>query len=413
MRTSFKVLFFIRSYKTHTNGEAAISIRVTVNNQRAEWSTQRECDAASWNAKACRVKGNTKEVKSINAWLEQLNARAYEAQRELFAAGKEITAIAIRNLIKGIVEEEKVHTLVEVFEYHNDQFRSLVGKEFSYGTYQRFKTVLKSLKSFIKWKYTVDDVPIADINHQFITEYEFYLKTVQAVQHNTAMANIKKLKKIVRLCVANDWLAKDPFRSFKITTRETHRAYLSEHELEQLIAKHFSVERLDIVKDMFLFSCFTGLAYSDLVKLTRADLAIGIDREVWIQTTRTKTDTLSRIPLLPHALQILEKYEDHPKAVSEEKLFPSLTNQRMNSYLKEIADCLGINKELTFHCARHTFATTVTLTNGVPIETVSKMLGHRSLRTTQQYAKVLDNKVSNDMKVLKDMYALKENKKVS
>lgn len=412
MKKTFKVLFFLKA-RTKSSGMASIYIRVTVNNERVEWAAQRECDAASWNTKACRVTGNTKEVKAINAWLEQLNARVFEAQRELFAAGKEITAIAIRNLIKGIVEEEKIHTLVEVFEYHNDQFKSLVGKEYSYGTFQRFKTVLKSLKSFIKWKYKVEDIPIADINHQFIPEYEFYLKTVQAVQHNTAMANIKKLKKIVRLCVANDWLAKDPFRPFKITTRETHRAYLSQHELELLISKDFSVERLDLVKDMFLFSCFTGLAYSDLVKLTRTDVAIGIDREVWIQTTRTKTDTLSRIPLLPHALQILEKYEDHPKAVSEGKLFPSLTNQRMNSYLKEIADCLGIHKELTFHCARHTFATTVTLTNGVPIETVSKMLGHRSLRTTQQYAKVLDNKVSNDMKVLKDVYALKENKKVS
>lgn len=413
MRKSFKVLFYIKSHKTQTIGMASIYMRVTVNCQRVEWAAQRECETASWNAKAGRVSGHTKEIKTLNAWLEQLNARVYEAQRELFAAGKEITAIAIKNLVKGIVEVEKVHTLVEVFQYHNDQFKSLVGKEFSYGTYKRFKSVLNSLKSFIKWKYKVDDVPIANINHQFITEYEFYLKTVQLVQHNTAMANIKKLKKIVRLCVANDWLVKDPFRSFKITTRETHRAYLSAHELEQLISNQFSTERLDFVKDMFLFSCFTSLAYSDVVKLNSDNVAIGIDREVWIQTIRTKTDTMSRIPLLPTALEILAKYENHPKAVSEGKLFPTITNQRMNSYLKEIADCLEIHKELTFHCARYTFATTVTLINGVPIETVSKMLGHRSLRTTQQYAKVLDNKVSNDMKILKDLYALKEKKKIS
>ncbi len=411
MKKTFKVLFFIRKHKTLANGMVAIYIRVTVNNERVEWATQRECVPAHWQVKGGRVSGSTKEVKAVNAWLEQLNARVYEAQRELFAAGKPITALAIRNVVKGIVEEEKAHTLVEVFEYHNQQCKSLVGKEFAYGTYKRFKSVLNSLKSFIIWKYKVDDLPLTSINHQFITEYEFYLKTVQGVQHNTAMNNIKKLKKIVRLCVANDWLVKDPFRSFKITTRETHRAYLSEHELELLPVKQFAVERLDLVKDLFLFSCYTGLAYADLVKLSPANIAIGIDREVWVQTTRTKTDTLSRIPLLPTALQIIEKYRDHPKAVSAGRLFPCITNQKMNAYLKEITDCLGIHKDLTFHCARQTFFTTVTLRNGVPIETVSKMLVHRSLKMTQLYAKVLDNKVSHDMKGLKDRYAVNENEK--
>lgn len=201
---------------------------------------------------------------------------------------------------------------------------------------------------------------------------------------------------------------KDPFMSYKIKTRDTHRAFLMENELEALINKRFATNRLNLVKDLFLFNCFTGLSYSDVTALTPADVTIGIDREMWIHTKRIKTDTDSRIPLLPTALSIIEKYKDHPKAQAEGKLFPCISNQRMNSYLKEISDCLGNQKELTFHCARHTFATTVTLTNGVPIETVSKMLGHRSLRTTQQYAKILDTKVSNDMKMLKEKYASKK-----
>lgn len=236
---------------------------------------------------------------------------------------------------------------------------------------------------------------------KFITDYEFYLKSIQKLQHNSAMGNIKKLKKIVRQCVANDWLEKDPFKSYKITTRETHRNFLLKEELELLLKKDLQVQRLDQVRDIFLFSCYTGLAYSDVMKLSRKDISIGIDGEQWIFTTRIKTDTGSRIPLLPIPRLIIEKYSKLPYIVNSGIILPKLSNQRLNSYLKEIASLCGFNKDLTFHCARHTFATTVTLNNGVPIETVGKMLGHKNLRTTQIYAKILDSKVSNDMGLLK------------
>jgi len=168
--------------------------------------------------------------------------------------------------------------------------------------------------------------------------------------------------------------------------------------------KVFATDRLNQVKDIFLFSCFTGLAYSDVKKLSRKNIGIGVDGERWIFINRTKTDTRSNIPLLPIAKALLEKYENHPQAINQEKLLPILSNQKMNSYLKEIADVCEINKELTFHIARHTFATTVTLSNGVPIESVSKMLGHKNLKTTQHYAKILDLKVSDDMKILREKF---------
>lgn len=219
------------------------------------------------------------------------------------------------------------------------------------------------------------------------------------------MGNIKKLKKIVRYCIANDWLDKDPFRSYKISIKETHRNFLLKNELQTLADKKISIVRLDQVRDIFLFSCFTGLTYSDIAFLTEKDISVGIDGEKWIFTTRTKTGTPSRIPLLPIARIILDKYSNKPEMKNAGSLLPKLSNQRLNSYLKEISDICGFAKELTFHCARHTFATTVTLANGVPIETISKMLGHKNLRTTQLYAKVMDNKVSNDMKVLKEKLA--------
>jgi site-specific recombinase XerD len=204
--------------------------------------------------------------------------------------------------------------------------------------------------------------------------------------------------------LANGWIQKNPFINYKSRMVEVERAFLSQDEIETMFNKQFATDRLNLVKDIFLFSCFTGLAYADVKKLKRNNIGLGVDGERWIFINRTKTDTRSNIPLLPISAAIIEKYRNHPQAVNEERVLPILSNQKMNSYLKEIADLCGIHKELTFHIARHTFATTVTLTNGVPIESVSKMLGHKNLHTTQHYAKILDMKVSDDMKVLKEKF---------
>jgi site-specific recombinase XerD len=400
MYKSFKTLFFLKKGNRYKGGAMPIYVRIGINGQRREISIQRSCDPKNWNQKTGRSRGTNQEVSQLNSYLDAVQGRIFDIQKESELTNEQFSPELVKNKLLGTNHKQQ-HSLIEVFKYHNQQFADLVGKEFSKGTLKKFYSVLKSLQNFIDWKYKMTDFPISQLSHQFITDYEFYLKSIQGIQHNTAMGNIKKLKKIVRQCVANDWLAKDPFMSYKIKIRETHRAYLSEEELQMLTNKEFSIARLDQVRDIFLFSCFTGLAYSDVMKLSPSDIAIGIDGEKWVYTTRTKTDTASRIPLLPKAQEIINKYSKHPKALSANKLLPTLSNQRLNSYLKEIADVCGFNKELTFHCARHTFATTVTLTNGVPIESVSKMLGHKSLRTTQMYAKILDIKVSDDMKLLK------------
>jgi integrase len=194
------------------------------------------------------------------------------------------------------------------------------------------------------------------------------------------------------------------FMGFKMTKKEVERTPLTETELKALMSKRFSSDRLNNVRDIFVFSCFSGLAYADVKKLKRSEIIIGIDGEKWLISKRQKTDISARIPLLPVALSLVDKYADHPQCISEDRVLPVLSNQKMNAYLKEIADLCGINKNLTYHIARHTFATTVTLSNGVPIETVSKMLGHRNLRTTQHYARILDRKISDDMKRLRDKF---------
>ncbi|NOS55990.1 MAG: site-specific integrase [Cyclobacteriaceae bacterium] len=404
MYKSFKTLFFLKKGNRYKGGAMPIYVRIIIDGQRKELSIQRSCDPKNWNQKSGRARGSHHEISQLNSYLDAIQGRIFDIQRESELINEQFSPELVKNKLLGVNQKQQ-HSLIEVYKYHNQQFADLVGKEFSGGTLKKFNSALKSLQNFIRWKFGTTDFPISKLSHQFITDYEFYLKSIQGIQHNTAMGNIKKLKKIVRQCVANDWLDKDPFMSYKIKIRETHRAYLSEEELQTLTNKEFSIARLDQVKDIFLFSCFTGLAYADVMKLSPSDIAIGIDGEKWVFTTRTKTDTASRIPLLPMAQEIIIKYSNHPKAVSTKKLLPTLSNQRLNSYLKEISDACGFTKELTFHCARHTFATTVTLTNGVPIESVSKMLGHKSLRTTQHYAKILDIKVSADMNILRSKFS--------
>jgi integrase len=279
--------------------------------------------------------------------------------------------------------------------------KALIGKEFAPATYMRYKTAHGHTKDFIRWKYGTDDLEIKELNYEFVTQFVFWLKTERTCGHNAAIKYIGNFKKIVLECMKKGWLQKDPFADFKASRKEVIRVALTKEELERIAKKKYTVDRLAHVRDIFLFSCYTGLAYIDVYQLRRSDIVTGIDGGSWINTTRQKTDSPTRLPLLPAALEIIAKYEEDTYCINKGLVLPVLTNQKMNSYLKEIADGCDVDKNLTFHIARHTFATTVTLSNGVPIETVSKMLGHKSLKQTQHYAKIVDLKISEDMQVLR------------
>jgi site-specific recombinase XerD len=352
------------------------------------------------------MKGNSKAAQALNTYLDILKAKVYDIQKEIIHDGEEANFENIKNKLLGV--EDRKRMLVPIFQDHNKKLEALVNDEFAPGTVIRYKTSLSHTIDFLKWKYNISDIDIKKIDHAFITEFEFYLRSVRKCNNNSAVKYIKNFGKIIRICIANGWIDKNPFVNYKSKVKEVERVFLVEEELQTMADKEFQIERLNQVKDIFLFSCFTGLAYIDVKKLTKNNINIGIDGERWIFTNRQKTDTKSNIPLLPMAEQIIAKYKEHPQCINEGKLLPVLSNQKMNGYLKEVADLCGIQKELTFHIARHTFATTVTLTNGVPIESVSKMLGHKNLKTTQHYAKILDRKVSDDMKLLRDKLSLKQ-----
>jgi site-specific recombinase XerD len=400
MSTPMHLSFQLKKSKADETGKAPIYARITIDGLRTEFSIKRNVDSEKWLSNAGVVKGTTEESKSINSYLAIVRLKINEHHRLLMETNKPISPEIIKNAYLGISEKGK--TIVEVFNYHNSQVKELLNKDFSYGTYERYCTAFSHTKEFIQWKYKISDLDIKRINYEFITEFEYFLKTVRKCSHNTAIKYITNFKKIIRICIGNGWIDRDPFANYKITLREIERECLSEEELEVIASKSFSTQRLEQVRDIFLFCCFTGLAYSDVKKLSKNNILIGIDGERWIKINRTKTDTRSSIPLLPIPTSIIEKYNDHPKCKAENRLLPVLTNQKMNGYLKEIADLCSITKNITSHLARHTFATTVTLTNGVPLESVSKMLGHKSIRTTQHYAKIVDRKVSDDMKLLKE-----------
>lgn len=398
---NYTLLFYTKKAKNDP-AYAAIYGRITVNGKRSEISCGQRVPIANWDSAAQKVKGPGKEFKEINISLDNIRLNVLTAYNRLLASNKSITSETIRNQYLG-VEENKM-TIIAIFTDHNAKMKAMIGKNFAHGTWERYETSLRHTRSFMLWKYKVAEMNVADINADFITNYEFWLRTIQKCGNNTTVKYLKNFQKIINICLANDWISKDPFRNFKTRLDEVVPNFLSEEQLSTVINKTFRSERLELVRDIFVFCCYTGLAYSDVKKLTKAEITKGIDGENWIRTRRTKTKINVSIPVLPPAEEILAKYTSHPKCLNEGYVLPVISNQKMNEYLKEISALCDLEFDMTFHAARHTFATTVTLSNGVPLETVSKLLGHTNLRMTQHYAKILDSKISEDTQILRNIY---------
>ncbi len=395
----FSLLFRLKKPNGYVKGNMPVYMRITIDSVRTELSVNREFDPDRWNKKSGRATGNKEDAKTLNAYLETLQVKVHEAHRELLAANEIVTVEKLKNKLAG-KSEERPRMLMEIFSEHNNHMVKLIAnEEYAQGTLTHFETTYKHTESFLQWKYNLQDISIKKTDYAFISDFEYYLKT-EVCAHNTAMKYLGDLKKIILLCVKRNWLPKDPFLGYKMSRRDVQKDFLIDEELQAIANKQFVTERLTLVRDIFLFSCYTGLAYADVKKLKRSEIRIGIDSKKWIFIQRQKSETPSPIPLLPVALGILDKYKDHPRCVNSDLALPVLCNQKMNEYLKEIADLCGITKTLTYHTARHTFGTTVTLNNNVPIESVSKMMGHKSLKQTQHYAKILNKKVSEDMEIL-------------
>ena len=391
-------------------GKVQIFIRIYFDGKRTEITTQNYVKISHWDEKAKRVKDLDPNSHLINVQLDEVKSKITKIYVKLQALEEEITVQKIRQLYQGkpLVEESKPKhkTICEAFDYHNLKMEETlkVGKVCN-KTWERYKITKNKVVAFMEKQYKVSDMELPAIRLRFVTEFEHYLLTTDKLQSNTAHKYLKNLKKIMNMSVGLDWIPSNPFNQFKCSYQSPDREILNREELATLQFKNLGIPRLEEVRDVFIFCCYTGFAFSDIFQFEQNAVTIGLDGEYWLSTNRQKTGTKESVPLLPVALEIIAKYKNHPYCVSENKLLPVNSNQRYNSYLKELADICNINKHLTSHIARHTFATTVTLANGVPIETVSSMLGHTSIRTTQIYAKVVEEKVSSDMKMLRQKLA--------
>ncbi len=386
------------------DNQASIYARITVNGKRATLSLKRKVRVSDWDAHRGRARGTNQNARTLNNYLEEVNSDLFQCYQDLKIERKLITSNAIKARYLG--EDEENHSIKDIINYH---YEDMEGK-LKWGTQKNYYTTEKYISKFLLKRYKTTDMYLRELDYNFILKFEKYLRGYVPKDHqrkmgnNTVMKHIERFRKLINLALKLGWIEKDPFINFKAHIIKTERGFLSSDELNAIEEKQFTIERLQLVKDLFVFSCYTSLSYIDVINLTEDNINIGIDGELWIHYRREKTTKLIRIPLLPKALQIMEKYKNNHKSKARGSLFPKISNQKMNSYLKEIADVCGIKKNLTFHIARHTFATTVTLSNGIPIETVSKLLGHSKISTTQIYAKVIERKVSDDMNKLRTQF---------
>ncbi|MEP7233279.1 MAG: site-specific integrase [Ginsengibacter sp.] len=409
--TTFNVVFHLRN-TVQKDGQLPIYARITINGKRIELSVKQMMNPLHWNERRGAAKAINDEYKKLNNYLDQLKSSYVSCYREMALQKKEITTETFKMEFFGDADSE--YTLLKLVNYHNIDMKASI----SPGTMKNYYTTQKYLEKFLREKRKLTDIGLSNINYKFVTDFEYYLRTYIPTDHqkrlgnNGVMKHMERFRKMINVALKNEWMEKDPFKAYKLKFVKYERGYLNDDELKLLEEKEFGIERLQSVMDLFIFSCYTGLAYIDTFCLTPSNIVKGVDGESWLITHRVKTKTPVKVPLLPKALEIIEKYKTNPRCIAEGSPLPKMSNQNLNGYLKEIADLCGIQKRLTFHLARHTFATTVTLSNGVPIESVSKMLGHTKISTTQVYAKVIERKLSEDMLLLKRKLLDKANSQI-
>lgn len=398
VRSSFSILFFIRESKARKNGNVPIEVMITVNGERNSFSTGKQIAIEKWDKTKQQVKGKDQETQNLNNYLKAIKAKLYQKEAELLERGFIITAQILYDAYFDKVESLKERSLFEVFEEHNQEQEKLVGNGVSKATHWVSVYTIRLLREFVQQKYKREDLYLRELNINFIQSFHSFLRIDKGMAQNSSTKHLKLLKKIINLSVANSYMAFNPFSTYKVEREPVEIDFLDEEELRKIINFDTPLPRLERAKDMFLFGCFTGLSYIDIKTLTPEHFEKDNTGRIWIKKRRVKTGVLSRIPLLPIAKLILDKYK------GGEKLLPIQDPADINKYLKDIAILCGINKRICFHTSRHTFASTVTLANNISLEVVSKMLGHTNTRMTAHYAKLIDKCIGEQMDKLMDTF---------
>ena len=397
-------MFYIRRDKTNKKGEAPVFMRLTINGERADASIKRFIEPHAWNSAKGKANEKSRGGKDLNLYLDAISANILRIQRDLELDKKEVSAQIILNRYLGKEQSDR-HTLMEVFRAHNEKCRALSGISLAPATVIRYETTLRLTEEFLQKNYKKEDCYLDEVTNQFIEDFEFFLKTVRRCCHNTTSKYLMNFKKIVRIALAKGWMKKDPFAQIRFHLDPVEREFLEKQELKAMLNKEITITRLAQVRDIFCFCCLTGLAFTDVQQLKAEHLVADIHGKIWIRKARQKTKNMCNIPLLDEAQKIIDRYREHPYCQTRGVLLPVCSNQKMNSYLKELADICGIRKNLSTHCARHTFAT-LTLASGATIDNVAKMLGHANVNMTRRYAKVLDSSIMRDMEAVAENMAL-------
>ena len=391
MRSTFRVLFYLKRDKQKTNGNIPLFCRITVDGKEVRFGMKTDVNPECWDVKMGRVCGRTNEAVDINTLIDNTKSAIYKVYRELQEKENNVTAEKVKNTFLGI--DIKHQNLLELFDRHNVDVKKLIGISLSESTYDKYRITRNHLANFIKNWYDLSEISLKDINHKFICDFEIFLLTSRSCTANTTAKYIQLFKHIIIIAMKNGWIYKNPFAEYSIQIKKVDRGYLTQEEIEIIMNHKFSAKRLERVRDVFIFCCFSGLSYIDVKNLNENNICTSFDGRLWIMGKRGKTKVSYNIPLLEIPQMILKKYKD---TLPDNQLLPVINNQNTNAYLKEIGTLCSINKNLTFHIARHTFAT-LTLSKGVSIESVSKMLGHTNIQTTQLYARITNSKVGNEM----------------
>lgn len=397
-RHTFTTNFWVSQSKIRKNGLAPINATITLNGQRASFSTGKFIFPEDWDNAKQRVKGTSDTAKSINETLLQIRNKIYRKEAELMERGYIINASILRDACLDKINALQSKTLCQIFDEYLAGQSDAVGISISTDTFYNYSRTLVLLKEYMRQKFDRADIALQELNYSFIEGFNTFLRKEYSQRKNTAVKYLRCLKRVVNIAIANRYLKFDPFLNFKVQREVVDKVFLTEEELRRIINKDFAIKRLERVRDIFIFCCFTGLSYSDVKTLDRSHFETDEAGRIWIKKHRVKTGVLFRVPLLPIPKLILEKYK------GGEKMLPVIDLSSTDAYLKEIADLCGIDKRISFHTARFTFATTVTITNKISLEVVSKMMGHTNTRMTSHYAKIVDKYIGEEMDKLTDRF---------
>jgi len=394
-KNTFKVMFVIRRNQVNRDGKCSIVIRITVNGEYERLNSTLSIEPELWDSKAAKAIGRTQKILDFNKRIEEIRYILQDHYYELQKTHGYVTAEMVKNAYMGITA--KAESLMPIYDEFLAETKKMVGINRSDKTYQKYERCKRRVVEFMKSKYNITDIPLRELKPKFLSDFEVFLATKYKCRQNTVYKFLQLFRMVLIKAQRDGISFPDPYMAHKMKQERVDRGYLSEDEVLAIATKEISIPRLDQVRDVFIFACYTGLAYADISQLRADNIKKMFDGKLWIVTHRQKTKTSVNVPLLPTAERILRKYEN---TFLDGVLLPVLSNQKTNAYLKEIADIFCIEKNLTFHLARHTFATTMTLGKGVPIESVSKMLGHTNIQTTQIYARITNSKISQDMENL-------------